>query len=79
MIRDENGMLAGYVYVDITGRDVGGYVAAAKQAAAVARGLLAEWLKKGEAPPIVVPVWHVPPTPTRGTRANGEAALRPAA
>jgi len=26
MIRDENGMLAGYVYVDITGRDVGGYV-----------------------------------------------------
>jgi Cu(I)/Ag(I) efflux system membrane protein CusA/SilA len=31
MIRDENGMLAGYVYVDITGRDVGGYVADAKQ------------------------------------------------
>jgi len=31
MIRDENGMLAGYVYVDITGRDVGGYVAEAKQ------------------------------------------------
>jgi Cu(I)/Ag(I) efflux system membrane protein CusA/SilA len=29
MIRDENGMLAGYVYVDITGRDIGGYVAAA--------------------------------------------------
>jgi Cu(I)/Ag(I) efflux system membrane protein CusA/SilA len=26
MIRDENGMLAGYVYVDMTGRDVGGYV-----------------------------------------------------
>jgi Cu(I)/Ag(I) efflux system membrane protein CusA/SilA len=34
MIRDENGMLAGYVYVDITGRDVGGYVAEAKQAVA---------------------------------------------
>lgn len=31
MIRDENGMLAGYVYVDITGRDVGGYVADAKK------------------------------------------------
>lgn len=34
MIRDENGMLAGYVYVDIEGRDVGGYVADAKQAVA---------------------------------------------
>ena len=31
MIRDENGMLAGYVYVDITGRDVGSYVTEAKQ------------------------------------------------
>ena len=31
MIRDENGMLAGYVYVDIAGRDVGGYVTEAKQ------------------------------------------------
>ena len=30
MIRDENGMLAGYVYVDLAGRDVGGYVRAAK-------------------------------------------------
>jgi Cu(I)/Ag(I) efflux system membrane protein CusA/SilA len=30
MIRDENGMLAGYVYVDITDRDVGGYVDDAK-------------------------------------------------
>ncbi|MBF0532501.1 MAG: efflux RND transporter permease subunit [Candidatus Omnitrophica bacterium] len=26
MIRDENGMLAGYVYVDVAGRDVGSYV-----------------------------------------------------
>jgi Cu(I)/Ag(I) efflux system membrane protein CusA/SilA len=30
MIRDENGQLAGYVYVDMAGRDVGGYVAEAK-------------------------------------------------
>ncbi|HUI07016.1 MAG TPA: efflux RND transporter permease subunit [Verrucomicrobiae bacterium] len=30
MIRDENGMLAGYVYVDIAGRDIGGYVEDAK-------------------------------------------------
>jgi Cu(I)/Ag(I) efflux system membrane protein CusA/SilA len=34
MIRDENGLLSGYVYVDIEGRDVGGYVAAAKKAVA---------------------------------------------
>ena len=32
MIRDENGLLAGYVYVDITGRDVGSYVNEAKEA-----------------------------------------------
>jgi Cu(I)/Ag(I) efflux system membrane protein CusA/SilA len=31
MIRDENGFVAGYVYVDITGRDVGGYVEEAKR------------------------------------------------
>lgn len=31
MIRDENGMLSGYVYVDIAGRDVGSYVAEAKK------------------------------------------------
>ncbi len=31
MIRDENGMLAGYVYVDIAGRDVGSYVSEAKK------------------------------------------------
>jgi Cu(I)/Ag(I) efflux system membrane protein CusA/SilA len=31
MIRDENGMLAAYVYVDIAGRDVGGYVEDAKR------------------------------------------------
>jgi len=31
MIRDENGFLAGYVYVDITSRDIGGYVEEAKR------------------------------------------------
>jgi Cu(I)/Ag(I) efflux system membrane protein CusA/SilA len=31
MIRDENGQLAGYVFVDMAGRDVGGYVSEAKQ------------------------------------------------
>jgi Cu(I)/Ag(I) efflux system membrane protein CusA/SilA len=31
MIRDENGFLAGYVFIDITGRDVGGYVDEAKR------------------------------------------------
>jgi Cu(I)/Ag(I) efflux system membrane protein CusA/SilA len=31
MIRDENGMLAGYVFVDMTGRDIGGYVRDAKK------------------------------------------------
>jgi Cu(I)/Ag(I) efflux system membrane protein CusA/SilA len=34
MIRDENGMMAGYVYVDIAGRDVGGFVDDAKKAVA---------------------------------------------
>ena len=32
MIRDENGMLSGYVYVDMAGRDVGGYVEDLKRA-----------------------------------------------
>jgi Cu(I)/Ag(I) efflux system membrane protein CusA/SilA len=32
MIRDENGMLAGYVYVDISNSDIGGYVNRAKNA-----------------------------------------------
>jgi copper/silver efflux system protein len=31
MIRDENGRLSGYVYVDVGGRDIGGYVAEAKR------------------------------------------------
>jgi Cu(I)/Ag(I) efflux system membrane protein CusA/SilA len=32
MLRDENGMLNGYVYVDVADRDIGGYVAEAKRA-----------------------------------------------
>ncbi len=32
MIKDENGRLAGYVYVDVSGRDIGSYVADAKKA-----------------------------------------------
>lgn len=32
MIRDENGLLSGYVFVDVTGRDIGGYVEDAKKA-----------------------------------------------
>ena len=31
MLRNENGMLSGYVYVDVAGRDMGGYVAEAKR------------------------------------------------
>ena len=34
MLRDENGMLNGYVYVDVAGRDIGSYVADAKQTVA---------------------------------------------
>jgi Cu(I)/Ag(I) efflux system membrane protein CusA/SilA len=34
MIRDENGLLAGYVYVDVAGRDIGGYVEEAKNTVA---------------------------------------------
>ena len=30
MIRDENGLLGGYVYVDVAGRDIGSYVDEAK-------------------------------------------------
>lgn len=32
MIRNENGQLAGYVYVDMAGRDIGGFVGEAKKA-----------------------------------------------
>ena len=31
MIRDEDAMLTGYVYIDVAGRDIGGYVEEAKQ------------------------------------------------
>jgi len=31
MLRDENGMLNGYVYVDVAGRDIGSYVEEAKK------------------------------------------------
>ena len=34
MIRDENGRLSGYVYVDVSGRDIGSYVRDAKEAVA---------------------------------------------
>ncbi|MCK9463253.1 MAG: CusA/CzcA family heavy metal efflux RND transporter, partial [Proteobacteria bacterium] len=47
MLRDENGFLAGYVYVDVTGRDIGGYVEEAKRVVdrAVARppGYTLQW------------------------------------
>lgn len=32
MIRDENGLLSGYVYIDVLGSDIGGYVQRLKQA-----------------------------------------------
>ena len=31
MLRDENGLLSGYVYVDVAGRDIGGFVTEAKR------------------------------------------------
>src|SRR5205807_6256484 len=31
MLREENGLLSGYVYVDVAGRDVGSYVTEAKR------------------------------------------------
>jgi Cu(I)/Ag(I) efflux system membrane protein CusA/SilA len=34
MLRDENGMLNGYVYVDVAGRDIGSYVTEAKRVVA---------------------------------------------
>jgi copper/silver efflux system protein len=39
MLRDENGMLNGYVYVDVAGRDIGGYVTEAKKVVAGAVSL----------------------------------------
>jgi copper/silver efflux system protein len=47
MIRDENGQLAGYVYVDTATDDIGGYVARAREAVASAltlpRGFTLQW------------------------------------
>jgi len=47
MIRNENGLLAGYVYVDMVGSDVGGYVERAKAAVghqlALPQGYSVEW------------------------------------
>jgi Cu(I)/Ag(I) efflux system membrane protein CusA/SilA len=47
MIRDENGQLAGYVYVDTATDDIGGYVARAREAVASAltlpRGYTLQW------------------------------------
>ena len=47
MIRDENGLLAGYVFLDMTGRDVGGYVEDLKRVVAA----------KVELPPGYTIVW----------------------
>lgn len=47
MIRDENGMLSGYVYVDVSGKDIGGYVENAKKIVAekvkLPEGYLLQW------------------------------------
>ncbi len=47
MIRDENGFMSGYVYVDMSGRDVGGYVAEAKKVVAarlrLPTGYILQW------------------------------------
>jgi Cu(I)/Ag(I) efflux system membrane protein CusA/SilA len=47
MLRDENGFLSGYVYVDIEGRDVGGYVEEAKRAVSkslqLPQGYVLQW------------------------------------
>ncbi|OKY75844.1 MAG: cation transporter [Desulfobulbaceae bacterium DB1] len=67
MVRDENGFLAGYVYVDIANRDVGGYVEEAKRAVAdeltPAQGYVLQWsgqyenmLRVRERLKLVVPV-----------------------
>ena len=67
MIRDENGMLAGYVYVDLAGRDIGGYVAEAKRRVAakvkIPTGYAVQWsgqyenmLRVRERLKIVVPI-----------------------
>lgn len=53
MLRNENGMLNGYVYVDVAGRDIGSYVADAKRAVAaqvpLPAGYSIEWSGQYEA------------------------------
>ena len=53
MLRNENGMLNGYVYVDVAGRDIGGYVAEAKrvvsQQVTLPAGYTLEWSGQYEA------------------------------
>jgi Cu(I)/Ag(I) efflux system membrane protein CusA/SilA len=67
MIRNENGLLAGYVFVDMAGRDIGGYVEEAKKVAAATvslePGYSLEWsgqyenmLRVRERLKVVVPV-----------------------
>jgi copper/silver efflux system protein len=47
MLRDENGFLAAYVYVDVTGRDIGGYVQEAQRVirrdVALPAGVTLQW------------------------------------
>jgi len=66
MIKSEQGLLAAYVYIDFSGRDVGGYVAEAKQRAAslkIPPGYRLVWsgeyeylLKTHEALKVVIPL-----------------------
>jgi Cu(I)/Ag(I) efflux system membrane protein CusA/SilA len=53
MLRNENGMLNGYVYVDVAGRDIGGYVTEAKrvvgQAVSLPAGYSLAWSGQYEA------------------------------
>ncbi|MBI5557024.1 MAG: efflux RND transporter permease subunit [Deltaproteobacteria bacterium] len=67
MVRDENGFLAGYVYVDIANRDIGGYVEEAKRAVTkdltLSQGFVLQWsgqyenmLRVRERLKLVVPV-----------------------
>ncbi|HEX3531667.1 MAG TPA: efflux RND transporter permease subunit [Thermoanaerobaculia bacterium] len=67
MLRDENGFLSGYVYVDLAGRDIGGYVEQAKRAVGerlkLPKGVTLQWsgqyenmLRVRERLKIVVPI-----------------------
>jgi Cu(I)/Ag(I) efflux system membrane protein CusA/SilA len=66
MVKSEQGLLAAYVYIDFSGRDVGGYVAEAKERAASVKippGYRLQWsgeyeylLKTHEALQVVIPL-----------------------